>query len=356
MVPVHSKDMEKTIADGIVSLTQQFHGQDRALLFCWSHDECDRMATLLGWRPYHESISLQEHSESMKMWVNGDILGLVCTLMLNCCLDYPLVRIVFHLGPPRDAMDYYPAIGRVARQSNIGQAITYFDPTRLKKVDGEDPFGASVIYDMLRDNTRCRRLRPVIFLDGFAIPCVMLPGAQLCDVCECEAACAPPETGPVRFPDYLLPLYKCSNPAPIKAHIPSKQQPKFLTPTPADLISNHAFPLANIRNHVAPTQATLNLPEYSEVCGLEVYLACEVLVKSCVCCWSQGLDHHSHTLPGCPFNGANETHQEWKNWGKTIRLPPGCCFYCGCPLKVCLLESCTGAGCLMNLVKDDIFI
>jgi superfamily II DNA helicase RecQ len=69
------------------------------------------------------------------------------------CLDYPSVRAVFHLGQPRDAIDYHQAIGRAARDSGIGQAIVYFDPTRLKKFAGEDLYGASAIYDMLQDTS-----------------------------------------------------------------------------------------------------------------------------------------------------------------------------------------------------------
>ena len=196
MVAVPSNDMENTVAAKIRATTEHFHDNDCALLFCWSHDECDRMAERLGWKGYHASIPLDERSKSMKMWIDGESPGLACTSMLNCCLDYPSVRTVFHLGQPRDAIDYYQAMGRAARNGEPGKSIVYYDPARLKKVTGEDPYGAGVIYEMLKDNSICRRLRPGIFLDGFAVPCTMLPRAQLCDVCEAEATRVPPEGGP----------------------------------------------------------------------------------------------------------------------------------------------------------------
>ena len=100
MIPVHSKDMEKTVAGNILSFIQcNFGVEDRALLFCWSHEECDRMAELLGWKPYHASIALDMRSDFKRMWILGEILGMACTSMLNCCLDYLTVRAVFHLGP-----------------------------------------------------------------------------------------------------------------------------------------------------------------------------------------------------------------------------------------------------------------
>jgi hypothetical protein len=345
MITVNSEDMERTVAANIATFTPTFLPDDRALLFCWSREECDRMANLLGWKPYHSSVPLDERSQHKKMWVKGEILGLACTSMLNCCLDYPSVKYVFHLGPPRDAIDYYQAIGRAARQNTSGQAIVYFDPTRLKKVTGEDPFGRSVIYDMLRDRSMCRRLRPVMFLDGVAIPCSMLPGAQLCDICEAEATQNPPDTGPRLFPRHLLQSDRHSQtvnpaavtPAPrhIPAQIPARCQSKSLASTSTNPV-NQPAPLATFGNHFAAAQATLKrVPlTYSEECALQIRKACQVLAKSCIYCWSQYFEYHSHGLSDCPVNKTNEAHHKWKTWVGSLKLPAGHCFYCGCPLKV----------------------
>lgn len=347
MVAVSSQDMEKTVAANIAAITRQFHGMDRALLFCWSHDECDRMAQLLDWKPYHASIPLDERSRYMKMWVSGEIPGLACTSMLNCCLDYPSVRTVFHLGPPRDVVDYYQAIGRTARKGTVGQSIVYFDPTRLKKITGEDPYGSCVIYDMLRDNATCRRLRPVIFLDGIAIPCAMLPNAQLCDVCEAEATRTPPGNGPLRFPHHLLPSSEPSPEVSSALAIPvlssastkTTTKQRLLNSPPTDPI-NQPAPSATFGNHFAAAQATSALKHtqiYSEARGLQIRMACEALAKACVHCWAHDFEFHSHGLSNCPFNKINEAHRVWKNWRKYFKLPVGCCFFCGCSLEVCLL-------------------
>jgi Helicase conserved C-terminal domain len=346
MIPVHSKNMEETVAANIVKLTEKFRKDDRALLFCLSHEECDRMAELLGWKPYHASIPLDRRSDFKKMWAKGEIAGLACTSMLNCCLDYPSVRIVFHLGPPRDAIDYYQALGRAARNGEPGLSIVYFDPSHLKVV-GDDPFGRSVIYDMLRDESMCRRLRPVIFLDGIAVPCSMLPGAQLCDVCEIDAARDPPEFGPVRFPSHLIPAHKQPSHhnsvgiIPALDHAPAQKQAAHRSITlphahanPAT--SNQPAPLATFGNHFAAAQAVLKRvpPSYSEECGLKFRAACRVLAHSCVYCWSQALEYQSHRLSDCPSNGANEAHPKWKKWGHSLKLPVGYCFFCGFPRKV----------------------
>jgi superfamily II DNA helicase RecQ len=89
MISIRSDDIESVVATNIKSITQQFKEEDRALLFCWSHDECDRMARLLNWKPYHVSVPLENRSEFMKVWKHGVVRGLAATSMLNCCLDYP---------------------------------------------------------------------------------------------------------------------------------------------------------------------------------------------------------------------------------------------------------------------------
>jgi superfamily II DNA helicase RecQ len=125
MIPIHvqESDFEEAVANRVISVTSLCKDAERALLFCNFRDECDRMARRLGWRPYHSSVSTKERSEAMKLWKGGAVVGLVCTAMLNCGLDYPHVRYVFHLGPPRDIINYYQAIGRAARGDGIGTSI-----------------------------------------------------------------------------------------------------------------------------------------------------------------------------------------------------------------------------------------
>jgi hypothetical protein len=344
-VALSSNDLEKQVTTRVQSLTQQFRKQDRALLFCRSHDKCDRMAILLGWKPYHASIPLDDRAKYKKMWEDGEFVGLACTSMLNCCLDHPTVRIVFHLGPPRDVIEYSQAIGRAARNGEPGQSIVYFNPTHQKKPTGEDLYGRCVIYDMLRDNATCRRLRPAVFLDGYAIPCSMLPGAQLCDICEVETTREAPAGSPPRFPNNLLPAVSDSSgvesariTAP-RTNSRPQPQPQPLVPHPLSVNPmSRPAPLATFGNHFAAAQTTLTSARvpatYTKKCGLEIRTACQALTGSCVHCWSHGIEYHSHSLANCQLNRINEMHPEWKTWNKTVRLPMGCCFFCGCELKV----------------------
>ena len=326
VMPIQAKTgkFEEIVANNITSATCLLKDTERVLLFCNSRDECDRMARLLGWRPYHSSIPVEERSEAMKLWKDGAILGLAATSMLNCCLDYPNIRYVFHLGPPRDVIDYYQAIGHSARAGGAGKSIIYFDPASLKKVmgDAHDPFGRGIIYDMLCDTSLCRRLRPNFFLDGIGIPCAMLPSAQLCDVCMAQSSSQPSNPGLHRIPDHLAPG------TPVNT-TPAQLTPRFNQ-------QNQPAPSATFTTHLAAANASLVFeavrPTKIEESGHLIRVTCESLARSCVSCWCNGLEHHSHRLAECPLRSVE--FDNWQKWASTFRLPVGCCFYCGCPQKV----------------------
>ena len=122
-IQVRQDDYEETAANRIISATRLCKDSERALLFCQHHDQCDRMARRLGWRPYHSSVSSEDRLQAIKSWKEGAVVGLVSTSILSCCLDYPHVRYVFHLGFPRNVVDYCQAIGRAARGGGVGTSI-----------------------------------------------------------------------------------------------------------------------------------------------------------------------------------------------------------------------------------------
>jgi hypothetical protein len=205
MIPLEQNvNIEEVVAKKVLERVWALKEPERALVFCLSRSECDRMSILLGWKPYHADVSTENRSQYLKEWRLGGVKGLVCTSMLNCCLDYHAVRLIFHLGIPRDALDYSQATGRVSRDNSRGESIVFFDPKKCRAIKGPDPFGEGAIHQTLQDDTTCRRLRLALFLDGTAMPCAMLPSGQLCDVCTKQTGEASP-LGITLFPAHLMP-------------------------------------------------------------------------------------------------------------------------------------------------------
>jgi hypothetical protein len=217
--------------------------------------------------------------------------------MLNCCLDYPHVCFVFHLGPPRDIIDYYQAIGHLARDGGAGQSVVYFNPSSLQKprVEGNDLFGENVIHNMMQDTSLCQQLCPSFFLDGVGIPCAMMPKAQLCDACTAQLSCPPLDSGLHCIPAELLPIL-----------------------------------------HHQPDSPTSHC---DEELGHYIHIACDVFAKSYVNCWCHGFEYCFYTLAECDLCSFGKCDEEWQKWVKLLCFPVGCCFYCGCPQKVCLYHA-----------------
>jgi Helicase conserved C-terminal domain len=203
MIKLNQLDLED-VATQIRDFISGPDGQEPSLLLCQTGETCDVMADKLNWKPYHSDIYIANRAHFMEEWLSGKFPGLVCTPTHSCCIDYSAIRSVFHLGIPQDAINYMQAICRGLCNGHRN-SIVYFEPARRRAVTGDDSFGQSVIQDTLLDRTTCRRLRLAIFFDGVAIPCVMLPGGQLCDVCEKESCQSPPQNGPALFPNHLFP-------------------------------------------------------------------------------------------------------------------------------------------------------
>ncbi len=119
--------------------------------------------------------------------------------------------------------------------------------------------------------------------------------------------------------------------------LPSPDVQKQLALVPDPL--KEPAPSASFTIHLAAANSRLVFGKAgftsAEELGGFIRTAGDNLAKSCVNCWSNGLEHHSHHLDECrwrPFKLRSET---WSKWHKTLQFPVRCCFYCGCPQKVC---------------------
>ena len=258
--------------------------------------------------------------------------------MLNCCLDYPSVRYIFHLGAPRDATDYNQAIGRCARDGKPEYAVTYFDLTRVKKVAGDDLFGCNVVYETLHDNETCRRLRLGMFFDGVTVPCAMAPGTQLCDICEAQLSQNPPETGPAQFPSHLLPNLEVVEEPAGKPKVGSTDRRgetsqvfgelSMFVPLPdrAQTLGtrlnnplNHPVPSASFGNQFAAAEASIAQLSAKPIDEhlRQIHKAFQALATCCIYCWSQDFEYNTTTygavrsmhtsILGCGRYGSNSS-------------------------------------------------
>ncbi|KAG5223759.1 P-loop containing nucleoside triphosphate hydrolase protein [Salix suchowensis] len=323
-----SSEFEEAVAIQITTAVKELQGT------------CDRMAELLGWLPYHSSITAQDRSINLRAWREGRIQGLSCTSMLNCCLDYPAVRFIFHLGQPRDVVDYWQAVGRSSRDGDPGRSIIFVPPldqVKQFKAGVDDVFGTLVIAKMIYDHI-CRRLHPVTFLDGHAVTCSMLPLAQMCDVCFQQFQQLASGTLPQFDASYHSPHRRPST-SLIKPTSPPVNPLHALSVLPTHPLRQPA-PQASFANRLLAAWKVLESrheqrTSASVTIALLVLKACRSLCTICVACWFHGalLQSQSHRLQDCERHGNFFRTPAWDLWKKELRLPVGCCYFCGCPQK-----------------------
>jgi hypothetical protein len=202
---------------------------------------------------------------------------------------------------------------------------------------------------MLNDTSLCRRLRPSFFMDGIGVPCAMIPGAQLCDVCATESSCQIPDPSLHRIPDHLAPITPSCQPDVFR--LGESVESSALLPSPL----SQPAPLATFATHLAAANASLafgKVSTHAEDSGRSIRIACENLAKSCVNCWCNGFEYHSHSLAECRWRPTGLLDEGWSRWLLTLSVPVGCCFYCGCPQKVRVRCLTTILACLNGLPDD----
>ncbi|KAF9487677.1 hypothetical protein BDN71DRAFT_600788 [Pleurotus eryngii] len=307
---VTSSQMIQEACARISAKTEHLNGPGCALLYCQTSEECDRMAGELGWLPLHASVPVSHRDDTIARWKSGNTPGLVCDTALGYCLNSSSVRYVFHFGAPRNVVDYIASISEL-HQSNPTQVIIFFDPSCLAILRDSEHLEAVAVHDMLADSTLCMRIIPGILLHGSAIPCVMLPGAELCTACEAQLSAPLPLNGSRRFPFDLAQKY--GRVSSLSEDSRSRSEP----------FSTWATPESPPLSPMAPA-------------GYRVQTICRVLESACMSCWlKEGLAKgKSHRFGECSESRSIAQSSLWKEWVKRLRLPVDCCYFCGISLTM----------------------
>ncbi|KAK3063160.1 hypothetical protein LTS18_002588, partial [Coniosporium uncinatum] len=142
----------------------------RALVYVRKRSQADVLAEALGYSTYYsDSGTEEEKAEVLTRWVKGESQLLVATSAL-ARVDYPHVRVAFHVGEPGGgAIDYAQDVGRVGRDG-------------YREEEGELlPENVRAIQRFL-DSPRCRMVPLSQFLDREAQSC--RNEATACDRCK----------------------------------------------------------------------------------------------------------------------------------------------------------------------------
>jgi superfamily II DNA helicase RecQ len=189
---VPNQQLVATIVEDLSANVSGYSPEDRAMVFCRTHNDTEVLARAFGVHAY-TSKTATTNAETMRRWIDGNQKIMVCTSILGCGLDYPSVRDVVHYGVAYSMLDQHQQESRGGRDGNVCRATTYaplgkkFAPAK----DTED-FGQTELCAWLEQDSGCLRAIPSKYLDGCSVQCVILPGCAPCAHCADETVWSTP--------------------------------------------------------------------------------------------------------------------------------------------------------------------
>jgi hypothetical protein len=196
------------LANTVNSAVAQYSSDERAIIFCRSRADTVTVADIFGVKPVYAGH--EDNHQTFDDWVSGTNKVMVTSPLLGCGIDIKGVRHCFHYDLAHTPIDQYQEESRAGRDGRPSYAITFVPENRpaLQAKPGHD-LGQSILVPWAQDNQSCRRLPGGFYLDGIAVTCISLAGAQFCDNCQRQASESPP----------LVPPFMPKNPH----HIDSQQ-------------------------------------------------------------------------------------------------------------------------------------
>lgn len=119
------------------------HGDDQAIVFCETREECKRVSDKMmdagmSAMALHGDLSQSQREQAMDRFKGKKIQVLVCTDVAARGIDVNDLAFVFNMGFPRQDESYVHRIGRTGRAGVKGTAITFVNPNdryRIKFIE-----------------------------------------------------------------------------------------------------------------------------------------------------------------------------------------------------------------------------
>jgi len=180
---------------------ERFGSDFQCLVYCQAKETVNRVAGLIGCKPFHSGISKAERESTFEDWVQGKEQVIVCTSLLGCGININGIQAVYHFQTPKSIIDFVRESGQAVRSGKQVESYIFASIKEEEDEESEDYFGREIMRNWVLQKSKCRRITLSSFLDNCPITCILLPNANLCDICRQEMSKSHP-----RHPVRLVPL------------------------------------------------------------------------------------------------------------------------------------------------------
>jgi hypothetical protein len=265
--------------------TSIFNSTSRGIVFVNS------LRTGQQWAPnyifYHAKLSSQEQEEAIDSWHGTGSQWIVGTTALLHGVDLPYVDCVIFVGEQWGMMDFVQGAGRAGRRGQESVIYLLHGGTYPTPENAIDTKQMVALQAMTGDSHGCHRKHISTCMDGKAVRCRDLTGAQLCGICD-------PHHPHVTELDNTPKLPTSHNPSRIQfpSHHTHEIQPIEATTPPTT--SSHPRPIPvsavagatpSILRQSANLQAQANARAQT---ATGVAKCLEILSPYCPICWMEG--------------------------------------------------------------------
>jgi superfamily II DNA helicase RecQ len=180
----HEEDVIQATVEG---LKRQYPLPGQIIVYCHTVEQTESLARLLGCQAYHRHIGSDEDKRDiLRQLVTGQQHVFTATNALGLGIDRGSIRVVMHVGVPRQMRAYAQESGRAGRDGLASEAII-MRPGYVNSRGQWRACGESEVQPAMRDFIQGQRCRRVVLdhrMDGRIdrIQCEM--GEEVCDICR----------------------------------------------------------------------------------------------------------------------------------------------------------------------------
>lgn len=175
------------VVDYITQLIDKFRPKGRALIFCTTKKDAERLAAALHCDYYHAQVDNDKKASAIDLWRDGGKKVLVATTALSTGIHYDEIQLVVNYGKPRNLIEFGQESGRGGRELVLAQSTVFWDPSQKDQPlkPGQDDIGVAGMAEYV-SACPCRRVCLGKHLDDDQsdTTCLQSGVVVLCDLCE----------------------------------------------------------------------------------------------------------------------------------------------------------------------------